>query len=276
MNPTPQRLAAARTALAGMARRTEGLLTSLPGTTVAVPGSDWNAGDVAVHLVIGLRAFTDAVRGNENRFIAELPPDTTFHERIATINRVTMGEEPVRDLPALADAITAGTRDFLDATAGRRPDEVVPTPWYGDDAGLSVSAATSVLLGEQLMHGYDVARAVGAGWPLEADEAHHVVHGIQSMLPLVADRTVIAGLTASYDVRIRGGDRFTVRVADAAVRVSPPDGRTDCTLSAHPAAFLLVGYGRIPQWRAIRSGKLLAWGRRPWLGLQFKGLFSNP
>jgi hypothetical protein len=39
---------------------------------------------------------------------------------------------------------------------------------------------------------------------------------------------------------------------------------------------VLVGYGRMSQWRAIGTGRLIAWGRKPWLGFRFVGLFFNP
>jgi hypothetical protein len=38
----------------------------------------------------------------------------------------------------------------------------------------------------------------------------------------------------------------------------------------------LAGYGRISQWRAIARGGLLAYGRRPWLGLRMLDLFYDP
>ncbi len=47
-------------------------------------------------------------------------------------------------------------------------------------------------------------------------------------------------------------------------------------ISADPAAFLLVGYGRMPLVRALLRGGILAWGRRPWLGLRLMDLFFQP
>ena len=47
-------------------------------------------------------------------------------------------------------------------------------------------------------------------------------------------------------------------------------------ISADPATFLLVVYGRMPLGRALLRGGILAWGRRPWLSLRFKDLFFNP
>jgi hypothetical protein len=54
------------------------------------------------------------------------------------------------------------------------------------------------------------------------------------------------------------------------------DGPVDCVISAHPVTYLLVVYGRMPLGRALLRGRMLAWGRRPWLGLRFKDLFFNP
>ena len=40
--------------------------------------------------------------------------------------------------------------------------------------------------------------------------------------------------------------------------------------------FLLVAYWRRSQWPGILRGQLRAWGRRPWLGTRFQGLFVRP
>jgi len=37
-----------------------------------------------------------------------------------------------------------------------------------------------------------------------------------------------------------------------------------------------VSWGRVSQWPAIGRGQLLAWGRRPWLGLKLRALLRNP
>jgi hypothetical protein len=50
----------------------------------------------------------------------------------------------------------------------------------------------------------------------------------------------------------------------------------DCVISADPVTYLLVCYGRMPLSRALLRGGIIAQGRRPWLGLRFKGLFVNP
>ena len=57
---------------------------------------------------------------------------------------------------------------------------------------------------------------------------------------------------------------------------APSARRVDCHLSVDPAAFLLVAWDRMSQWHAIPRGQLLAWGRRPWLGLRFRSLLRSP
>ena len=53
-------------------------------------------------------------------------------------------------------------------------------------------------------------------------------------------------------------------------------GPVDWVISADPVTYLLFVYGRMSQYRALLRGGILAWGRRPWLGLRFKNLFFNP
>lgn len=220
---------------------------------------------------------TDAVCGDGDRWAGRTAQVGSFHDRLAAFNARTIAEEPPRGLAALGAQVVQASQDFLTASAGCHPDERVPTPWYGDGTSLSVSAATCLLLAEQVVHGYDIARKVGAPWPMRPDEACLVFHAVTAMLPMAVDVEAARGVDASFDIRLRGGQRFVVRVDDGTALVEPPGPQpVDCHLSVDPVAFLLVGYGRVGQWRAIARGQLMTWGRRPWWGLRLKGLFSNP
>jgi len=50
----------------------------------------------------------------------------------------------------------------------------------------------------------------------------------------------------------------------------------DCVISAEPATFLLVNYGRTGPWGPAHTGKVVAWGRRPWLALGLPKTFRAP
>jgi hypothetical protein len=178
---------------------------------------------------------------------------------------------------ALAGRIEERVDGFLAATSGRAGDEAVPTPWYGPDVWLSVGTATGMLLAEQLVHGYDIATTGGRPWAISPADARLVIRAMTSMLPLVAKPEAAAGADASFDVRVRGGPRFVVRVRGGAVTIEDWAGQAvDCHLSADPVAFVMVAYGRAGQWGPIARGRLVAWGRRPWLALRFRALFFDP
>jgi len=74
------------------------------------------------------------------------------------------------------------------------------------------------------------------------------------------------------------GARAVFAVADGALVIDPPaPGRhADCHLSADPWAFLLVLYGRSGPLTPALTGRILVWGRRPWLALTLPSLFLKP
>jgi hypothetical protein len=75
---------------------------------------------------------------------------------------------------------------------------------------------------------------------------------------------------------VRGGRSAHLRVKDSKLTIDgAPQGSVDCHISADPVDYLLVGYGRKSQWGPMLTGKLVAWGRKPWLGLKFARLFHS-
>jgi hypothetical protein len=135
------------------------------------------------------------------------------------------------------------------------------------------------LAGEPLVHGYDIARATGRRWAIPPSEARAVIMGLLPLLPDYVEPAEAAGFRARFEVRLRGGcdARTVLAFEDGALTVEQPDGvRSDSYLSADPAAFLLVAYGRITPWGPALTGKILAWGRKPYLGFRLPGLLRNP
>ena len=97
-----------------------------------------------------------------------------------------------------------------------------------------------------------------------------------TMVPDYLDRRRAAGLRVRYELRLRGGPRYRIAIDDGEAEVTAPGRPADCWISADPAAFLLVGYGRSGQWGQIARGKLVAGGRKPWLGFAFGQLITGP
>jgi hypothetical protein len=89
------------------------------------------------------------------------------------------------------------------------------------------------------------------------------------------DRDRARGQAAAYALRLRGQGTHRWAFHDGRL-----EGRrrrpADVWISADPATILLVFYKRQSQWPAIARGRLLAWGRRPWLALTLAGRFHQP
>lgn len=270
-------LTQARTCLEAAADRTADLLASIPEGGRPVKNSDWTISEVGAHLVVVLRGYTDAAQGSFDLLVPYIPHTELFRDRLRAVTAGSLELVPERHPGVLSTLVIDAVDKFLAVTDGRSPDEPVSTPWYGTTASLSLAAVTGVLAGEQIIHGYDIATTLRRRWPISQPDALLMLPTLTRMIPLAVNPATARGHTASYQVRLRGGTRFVVHFQDGTPSVEPVDGQPiDCHLWADPVDLMLVIYGRTSQWGPIARGHLLAWGRKPWLGLSFRSRFFNP
>lgn len=112
--------------------------------------------------------------------------------------------------------------------------------------------------------------------PITARHARLAINGITSVLPLMVSPQTAGTVTVTYTIHVRGGSRFVVRFQGGALTVEPLSASpADCHISADPVALPLVSMGRVSPWRAVARGKLVAWGRKPWLGRKYRSLLTN-
>lgn len=146
-----------------------------------------------------------------------------------------------------------------------------------DPFEIGMAELGGVILGELLLHGLDVATAVGTPWPIPAGEALLVLGSYAPMFGLCTDPVAVRGHTAGYGIELRNGPGLTMRFVDGVYGLEPPSaGPVDCTISADPVAFLLVASGRMSQLQAIALGLIGASGAQPQLALGFTSLFAYP
>ncbi|MGH7686078.1 MAG: maleylpyruvate isomerase family mycothiol-dependent enzyme [Candidatus Dormibacteria bacterium] len=270
--------ATARQALADVGNRAADLIESMHDTTRVVPGLTWTTLDVASHMVIAVRGFTDSLTGRALSMAAHIPDVDGYAQRMGAMTSSTLQAEPRRDPATLAALLRELLSDFLRESEARAPDERVPTPWYAPDASLSVDQATRLLTGEMWIHGYDVARGLNRPWPLDGPTALQIIPGFLGVVPHAFRPELARGFSAVVRVRIRGGNDYGWRFQNGTFEVAPWGTwgeRRDVTLSAEPVAFLLLGYGRRSQWPLIASGRLLSYGRKPWLAPKLVSYFAN-
>ena len=279
--------AAVRQALQHASERAAGLIREGGPLDGQVPGLEWTKAQLVGHLVAICAAFATTLRGEDfaetfgAEFVGSYGSGATLPEAVAAVNAKVVQYASFPSPAAAADALTIGTAALLAAFNAHSDLSVPrPAPWYGPDVTLPVGNLLSLAVSELLVHGYDLARAVGADLrpsATTAASATAVAAAVMSeMLPRVLDQRRASGFTGSFEVRVRGGQRFVLQIADGKAWSESADSqRVDCVLSLSAYDALLMGYNRVPAWRAIAQGKALAFGRRPWLGLQFDRLFMK-
>lgn len=279
----------AQDALREEVERVTALLRSVRNPAAPTVGR-WNIAEVATHLSQAWIAVTGLAWGDLSDLYELIPSIAGVAGKylirdIGELEELTVlgvRSDPERDPAVLADRIEQRAARYFSECAGYSPDEL--RPWFVQGTRVPVATLTGHLLNETLVHGYDIARADGRAWRIEPSHAamvvrHLFVPVLQQLDPrALVNATQAAGLRATYEVRLRGGNRFHFIFNDGALRVDEPStgAKVDCYISADPAAFVLVFWGRRSQWPAIATGKLMAWGRKPWLGVRFASLLRHP
>ena len=278
---------AVRQALAHASERVARLVRQGAPLDGPVPGLEWTKAQLVAHLLAICEAFASTLRGEDfvqrfgPEFVGSYGSGPTLRDAVAATNAKVVKGASFATPAAAADALTSGAAALLDAFSSHQDLSARrPAPWYGPEVALPAGNLLSLAVSELLVHGYDLARAVGADLrpsPASAASATAVAAAVMSeMLPRILDERAASGFTGSFEVRVRGGQRFVLRIADGRAWSEPAAGRNaDCVLSLSGYHALLMGYDRVPAWRVIASGKAWAFGRRPWLGLRFDQLFRK-
>ena len=261
----------ARAAVAMSGGRVADLLRSVTHPDAPALGV-WNLTDVAVHLSHSVDVVSAMAKGGGSVL------DDLWN--LSVLSKGMVKAESTRDLGRLADRVETSVGDLLAYLETAPADE--RRPWFVKGTELPLWALTCHALNELIVHGRDVALADGQPWPIERRHAALVVCGFLFPVLDALGRTMVAaeeavGVRACMEVRVRGGCRVYLRFEDGDLSVDErPWKAVDCHLSVDPAAFALVAWGRVSQWGPIGRGQLLAWGRKPWLGLKLRALLRNP
>ena len=197
-----------------------------------VPGLVWNVGETVAHvLTVVRRGFADRRRSSSAQ---ETP----------ALNAQVLAETPERDLPTLAALLRRDVHTALDVVYPKIADDRVFA--FHGGVTTTMTPALHVVLGEFLIHGFDVARAVGRPWPLGEEEALLLVPGelLGAWVRADAPREV-------YELHLGEAPPMRFELGPARLQVSPVD---DLAHAAHrgaiiamPAsAFVLGFYNRVP------------------------------
>ncbi|MEX2587483.1 MAG: maleylpyruvate isomerase N-terminal domain-containing protein [Actinomycetota bacterium] len=235
--------------------------------STSCPGSQWSVGENATHLAVANQSFARLAKG-EPFIHGDGTP-----ESLAVANEQLLQRHPERDGDAAADAILTGARDLAETLAAEDPTQAVATPM----GTMSLRILDSYVLTHMLMHGVLMAEALGRPNPMRREYLPLMLPFFAYAMPKTLDRTQSNGLTACYQMHFMGGGRLALMFDNGElVAAAEPTRRVDCHVLADPVAFLSVVMGQKSQYAAIAQGKLLTWGRKPWLALRLVGFFNVP
>lgn len=225
----------------------------------------WSVGDVAAHVADLFGLFVGLLEGR--------PSPVARLEDMSEVWQRHLDARPDRHLHRLADEIETNARIVLTGAGGRRAGARVT--WH---AGIEmpVESLVALVLSEAILHGHDVATADRKPWKITRTDALLTFAGLQPVIPHFVNGSEAAGISVVFDMRPRGGDAVHWVFDDGVMHVRRPAGRADVHISFDPVGYLLVAYGRRNAAWAVLSGALLAWGRRPWLGLRLPRLIDSP
>ena len=246
------------------ANRVAALLRTAPDRDAPVKGLDWTVADLGAHLVNVTERFERFGRGESQ------PLDDVAKTNAEEISTVTE-----RD-PALQAGL------FLDGHArymalAKQHEGTDDYVWF--DSKMTWAEAAGIYFGELCVHAVDLARTQGQKAPIAKEDALNVAYGITAILPDFVDKEKAVGFDGTFKLALRGGTPLLLTFTNGVMsvgRARREGDSADCTISADPEAFLLVGYGRSSRWGPILRGKLFASGRKPWLGLKFNSLLVKP
>ena len=256
--------------LAAIDRVADRLIAMMATADPALPvpaTPQWTVAELFAHVATVAPRYSQGAR-REGEWVASAGD-------LGELNARQLAALPKTDVATVSASLRASLAELAALITGYGDTQPVFTFHGGQRIGADV--ALGVLLGELVVHGHDIAGALHRPWPIEPADVELIVQGVSPVLAGWLDPARSRGHTGRYEVRLRGQGVHRFAFADGRLRMDPPDPlRPDVVISADPATFLLVTYKRTSQWPGIATGRLVAWGRRPWLALTFASRFHRP
>ncbi|MGH2735734.1 MAG: maleylpyruvate isomerase N-terminal domain-containing protein, partial [Actinomycetota bacterium] len=183
-------------ALDGAARRFILMLRSIEDRSPVAVGH-WTIGDVGAHVAWMSEEVYPGVVAGRGTSVTEARGLDGIEEESGRYLR----DNPERRPPPLAAQIERGIQEVVEGLDSLDGDPELT--WH---AGLRLptTSIAAILLGELLVHGWDIERAAGRTWSIERGDALLVSAGHLPLLPHYVDPESSAEVRLAYEDNLRG------------------------------------------------------------------------
>lgn len=278
---TDRQWTSTRTALQEAGERFADLLASVPEPRARAT-RDWSIAEMAAHVVGVASSCTVLISpdlpSSAGYDFRDLVPTTNL-KSVTDLNASTLRDFAERDPAVLAKQVRDAVAAVLERSQGKDPNTAVD--WLAGSRA-PIAGLVAHLLNELLIHGNDIARAVGRSWTIPSWQAALFVDvflvGVLRAGPgrVLDPADVPTGRPITVEFRSRYTARVTLVLGDGRLAVDESGGTPDVRVSFEPATLALVMFRRRTRVRAMLSGKVLVWGRRPWLLSTFLRVVRMP
>jgi uncharacterized protein (TIGR03083 family) len=232
-----------------------------------VPGLDWTVQQVVAHMLSAAHRYRAVDEGRDFH--------RASHPReLDKINRDEL-DAVMAPIPDLVDELEA-LSPLMDAQFDSLADDYS----FEFHCGVMASGIMSQTnwLGELVLHGDDIARAVGVPWEIPERDMLLVLRGVFEVCPAYVRADLPARTDVCVALRIPEARPYVMHVHDstADIRELRPTDRPDAVMRTPAATLGQLLYGRIGPMTAARKRLLIVGGRRPWKAMKLQSCFERP
>jgi uncharacterized protein (TIGR03083 family) len=249
------------------------LITSASDANAKVT-AHWSLAEMAAHVTGIALMYTTMVRPEATMALPALKEaiSATTVDTVSVLNEKALEQFTERDAQALAAQLRAHIDEILATSERQDPERLIP--WLGDSQ-VPLAGILAHLVNELLIHGRDIALALNRPWVIPPkDAALFFELFLVGMIRHDHGRLVEGGAEPTdrriaVEFRSRYTKPVTLVLKFGRVSVEDPRPDNDIRLFFDPPTLNLTLFHRMTNARAALTGKLVLWGRRPWLIVPF-------
>ncbi|OBF82548.1 hypothetical protein A5791_04450 [Mycobacterium sp. 852002-51163_SCH5372311] len=232
-----------------------------------VPGLDWTVQQVVAHMLSVTHRYQAVAEGRDFR-------RATYARELDEINRTELDAlmAPIPEIADQLDSLAHVMDELFDTCSNDRVYEL-HCGAFADGITLQTN-----WLGELVLHGRDVARAMKAPWQIDERDMLLIVRGLMQVGEGPGYLRAALPTEICVALKLPGARPYVMHIHDGAVKMRErrPADRPDVLLRTPASTLCDMLYHRIGPVTAARRGLMIVGGRRPWKALKLQSYLERP